>query len=94
MSVSFASTAVPTPRTATQADVAKAKAQASDEAMTRILQMVLYVLLDKHGATHEEIGQLAAEVNYVADSINRKYLTFEDIEGTLGDEYDVHLNLR
>ena len=84
----------PRRRPATQADVAKAKAQATDEAMTRILQIVMYVLVDKHSATHEEIGQLAAEVNYVADSINRKYLTFADIESTLGDEYDVHLDLR
>ena len=53
----------PRRRPATQADVAKAKAQATDEAMTRILQIVLYVLVDKHSATHEEIGQLAAEVN-------------------------------
>ena len=84
----------PRRRPATQADVAKAKAQATDEAMTRILQIVLYVLVDKHSATHEEIGQLAAEVNSVVDSINRKYLTFADIESTLGDEYDVHLDLR
>lgn len=59
--------------------------------MTRLLQMVLYVPVDKHNATHEELGQLAAEVNYVADSINRGYLKFADIERVLGEEYDVHL---
>lgn len=84
----------PRRRPVNQADVARAKAQAVDEAMTRMLQMVLYVLVDKHGATHEELSQLAAEVNYLADSINRKYLSFADIERMLDEEYDVHLNLR
>lgn len=84
----------PRRRPATEADVARAKAQAVDEAMTRMLQMVLYALVDKHGATHEELAQFAAEVNYLADSINRKYLGFADIERMLSEEYDVHLELR
>lgn len=84
----------PRRRPATQADVDRAKAQAVDMAMTRMLQMVLYVLVDKHDATHEELAQLAAEVNYVADSINRGYLKFSDITSVLEGEYDVHLDLR
>ena len=81
-------------RPATEADIKRAKAQAMDEAMQTILYMVLYVLVDKHGATHEEIAQLAAEVNYVADSISRGYIKWQDIMHTLEDEYDVHLNLK
>lgn len=84
----------PRRRPVSQADINRAKTKATDEAMTRLLQMVLYVLVDKHNATHEELAQLAAEVNYVADSINREYLSFADIERVLGEEYDVHLNLR
>lgn len=84
----------PRRRPATQADINRAKTEATDAAMTRLLQMVLYVLVDKHNATHEELGQLAAEVNYVADSINRGYLKFSDITNVLEGEYDVHLDLR
>lgn len=84
----------PRRRPATEADVKRAKAQATDEAMRTILYMVLYVLVDKHDATPEEIAQIAAEVNYVADSINKGYLRWEDIMHMLEDEYNVHLNLR
>lgn len=84
----------PRRRLATEADIKRAKAQATDEAMRDILYMALYVLVDKHNATHEEIAQLASEVNYVADSISRGYIKWQDIMHTLEDEYDVQLKLR
>ena len=49
----------PRKRPVSQADLDRAV----DEAITRLLQMVLYVLVDKHGATQEDIGQIAAERN-------------------------------
>lgn len=84
----------PRRRPATWADVEHAAAKATEEAMTRTMQMMLYVFVDKHNATHEELHQLADEFNYVVDSIRRKYLSWADIEQVLGEEYDVQLNLR
>lgn len=81
----------PRRRPATLADVERAKREAADDAMTRILQMVLFVLLDKHGATHEELGRLSEEINYLADSIVSGYVSWRDIEKALGEEYDVHI---
>lgn len=49
----------PRKRPVSQADLDRAV----DEAITRLLQMVLYVLVDKHGATQEDIGQIAADLN-------------------------------
>ncbi len=84
----------PRRRPATQADVKRAKDESTEEAMRLVLYMVLYVLVDKHSATHEDVNQFAAEVNYVADSINRRYLKWQDIMRVLNDEYDVQLELR
>lgn len=79
----------PRRRPATQADIERAKADATTEAMRRILYMVLYVLIDKHNAPMEDVQQFADEVNYQADSIARGYVTWRDIERVVRDEYGV-----
>lgn len=84
----------PRRRPASQADIERAKDSATEHAMRCALYMALYVLVDKHDATHEELSQLAREVNYLADSINRGYLSWQDIERTLEEEYNVRLNLK
>ena len=81
----------PRRRPATQADVEKAKNQASSEAIRKILYLVLYILIDKHDAPKEDIHQLADEVNYYADSISRGYITWKDVERVVRDEYEVQL---
>ena len=53
--------------------------------------MVLYILIDKHDAPKEDIQQLAAEVNYYADSISQGYITWKDVERVVRDEYEVEL---
>ena len=61
----------PRKRPATGADVEKAKKDATNEAIKRILYLVLYILIEKHDAPYEDIQQLASEVNYYADSITK-----------------------
>lgn len=53
----------PNRRPATHADVNRAKKQATQTAMRRLLYIVLFILIDKHGAPEEDIHQLAAEIN-------------------------------
>ena len=55
--------------------------------------MFLYVLVDKHGAPKEDIQQLAEEVNYMADSISKGYVSWRDIEHVLLEEYEVQIDL-
>ena len=83
----------PRRQSATVADVKRAKRKATDEAMKLILYMVLFVLIDKHDAPKEDIQQLASEVNYLADSINRGYVKWSDIRQVLEEEYDVEVSL-
>lgn len=83
----------PRRRPVTEADIKRAQDRATDEAMKRVLYMVLYVLVDKHGATHEELAQLGSEVNYVADSIRQGYVSWADIRQALKAD-DIELDLR
>lgn len=81
----------PRKRLATGADVEKAKKDATNEAIKRILYLVLYILIEKHEAPYEDIQQLASEVNYYADSITKRYVSWKDIERVVIEEYKVSL---
>ena len=83
----------PNKKPTTEADIIKAKRQATYEAMERVLMLVLYVLVDKHDAPKEDIQQLANEVNYMADSVSKGYVSWRDIEHVLLDEYEIELDL-
>lgn len=81
----------PRKRPATGADVERAKKDATNEAIKRTLYLILYILIEKHGAPYEDIQQLASEVNYYADSITKGYVSWKDIERVVVYEYDVSL---
>lgn len=83
----------PRRRPANQADVERAKDKATDDAIRTVLYMLLYVLVDKHNATKEEIQIIQDELNYVADSVSRGYIKWRDIKAMLEDEYGVQLHL-
>lgn len=79
----------PRHRPATMADVKKAKQNATSEALRRMIYLMLYILIDKHDAPREEIQQLSEEVNYYADSITRGYVTWQDIEKVVVEDFGV-----
>ena len=71
----------------TQQDVNAAYDAGIAEGLNRGIELMLYVLIDKHGAPKEDIQQLGEEINYVADSIAKGYIKCEDIRRTLEEEY-------
>jgi hypothetical protein len=73
------------------ADVNRAKKAATTEAMRRMIYLMLYVLIDKHQAPREDIRQFAEEINYYADSVKNRYITWKDIEHVVKEEYEVYL---
>ena len=83
----------PKKKPTTGAGIIKAKKQATSEAMERVLMLVLYVLVDKHNAPKEDIQQLANEVNYMADSVSKGYVSWRDIEHVLLEEYEIEIEL-
>lgn len=76
---------------ATMADINRAKTAATTEAMRRMIYLMLYVLIDKHQAPREDIKQFAEEINYYADSVKNRYITWKDIEHVVKEEYEVYL---
>lgn len=81
----------PRRRPANQADVQRAQNAARTEALRRAIYLILFVLIDKHSASYEDIQQLASEINYYADSIIKGYVTWKDIEHTVVKDFDVQL---
>ena len=59
--------------------------------MRRLLYIVLFILIDKHGAPKEDIHQLAAEIDYYAHSIAKGYISRKDVERVVVEEYDVEI---
>lgn len=73
----------------TQADVDKAHEDGQKFGVEFAINLVLYVLKDKHNGTDEEIRQLRDEFMDVVDSVARKYLSYADIKRCLKTEYDL-----
>lgn len=77
----------------TQADVDRAAKDGEMQGLEFALNLVLYVLKDKHDAPDEDILQLRDEFMYVVDSVAHKYLSYQDIVRTLSGEYDLAVHL-
>lgn len=81
----------PSKRPATQADVNKAKREATDTAIKHAVKLVLYILLDKHDAPAEEVQQLSDEIGWLAGHIVDGKMSWNDVDRVL-KEYDVTIN--
>lgn len=57
------------------------------------LNIILFVLKDKHNAPDEDILQLRDEFMYEIDSVATGYLTYSDIKRTLKGDYDLSVHL-
>lgn len=77
----------------TQADVDRAFSDGMDMGMEFGLNLVLYVLKDKHDAADADILQLRDEFMYVISAVNEKYLSYPDIKRALKGDYDLAVEL-
>ena len=60
--------------------------------VTRGVELMLYVLIDKHDAPMDDVQQLARELNHAAGGVVEGYVTWSDIRRIL-KEYDVEVEL-
>lgn len=71
--------------------LAQARAKGRRDAMNEVIGTAVYVMLyaprDKCGATDDEIHRFSEAFRYEMDSIDRGYLTVQDIKDTLREEY-------
>ena len=76
----------------TQRDVGAAYDAGITEGLNRGIELMLYVLIDKHAAPMEDIQQLARELNHAAECVADGYVTWPDIRQML-KEHDVEVEL-
>lgn len=83
----------PRRRTATMADVKRAELEVKPVHMRHAIELVLYLLLDKHDAPKEDVQQLSREISRVAEQIADGRLSWSYIETVL-KENEVEVRLR
>ena len=76
----------------TQADVDKAYSNGILEGLNRGIDLMLYVVIDKHDAPMDDVQQLAGELNPAAQCVAEGYVTWADIRQML-KEYGVETAL-
>lgn len=76
----------------TQRDVDEAYDAGITEGLNRGIELMLYVLIDKGGASMEGVQQLARELNHAVECVAEGYVTWPDIRRML-KEYDVEVEL-
>lgn len=76
----------------TQKDVDAAFDRGVAEGLNRGIELMLYVLIDKHDAPMDDVQQLARELNHAAECVVEGYATWSDIRRIL-KEYDVEVEL-
>jgi hypothetical protein len=79
----------PRRRPATQADVQKAKNDASEFAITATCAIFLSVLTDKEGYNASDIRRVWQQVNSLSESVSGGYVSIADLRKTLNEEYDI-----
>lgn len=76
----------------TQADVERAYNDGIAEGLSRGIDLMLYVLIDKHDAPMDDVQQFAGELNHAAQCVAEGYVTWADIRQML-KEYGVETAL-
>jgi hypothetical protein len=77
----------PRRRPATWADVDRARHDGVRLAMV----LFLFVLVDKHGKSKDEIHRIWQNIVYQAEAIKEKRTTFDDLASVLISEYELNV---
>lgn len=81
----------PRRKPATQADIQKAKKDATSEAISFAWAILFTVLHDKEGWGKVRLQRLWSEVGELSDSIAKGYVSVTDLKHTLKEEMGVEL---
>ena len=73
-------------------DVDAAYDRGVTEGLHRGIELMLYVLIDKHAAPMDDVQQLARELDHAAGCVAEGYITWADIRQML-KEYEVEVVL-
>lgn len=81
----------PRRRPATQADVNKARKQATDQGVAAATAIVMFVLREKFGFGKVRLTRFWNEVNSLAEDVSSGEVKLDDIMDVLRDEYDIEI---
>lgn len=81
----------PRKRPATIADINRAAKATRDTATRLTATIFLTTLLDKEGADTEIIQRVWNEMNDLADSVDKGYVSVSDLANTLRKEYGINI---
>lgn len=81
----------PRKRPVNRAEIDRLINNSSNESVRYCWTVMFSVLLDKHGATAEELQQFWNEVEELAKSIKDGYVSEADLRRVLRDEYDIQI---
>lgn len=81
----------PRRRPMNQADVLKAKEDATSEAISYALALFFTVLADKEHAQNEDLMRIWNEINELSQSVIDGYVTIPDLINVLKQERGIHL---
>lgn len=74
---------------ATLADVEKARGSGRAEGVSGAIVVFFTVLLDKYGATAENLQELWKHINDLSESIEKGYVNLYDLQKVLAEEYEI-----
>lgn len=74
---------------ATLGDIEKIKREISDRATGYAMALFFTVMLDKEGASGEDLHRIFSEVEYLADSVKSGRVSLDDLTRVLDDEYGI-----
>ena len=81
----------PRKRPCSEADVKKAKAEATNDALKRAFYIFLYVLLDKFSFSEEQLSRASQYINRTAEEVSEGRIKWQEIMHVLRDEYHITL---
>lgn len=79
----------PRRRPATQADILRAKDQATGDGCRLAMAIFFTVLVDKEEADQEVMQRIWSEVEDLSDSVVKGYVSVSDLVRVLNEEYDI-----
>lgn len=77
-----------------ESDIKKIKSQAADKALKYGLVLFLTVMRDKEGYGLKRLQRVYENMIELADSINKGYVNWQDLETTLFEESNIKIHFK
>lgn len=84
----------PASRPASQRDVKRAHDEGITFGLNMAIEMMMWCLVEKQGATSEQLQQLNRDLNELAEHVTAGRINMADIESARHEEYGIEVEFR